>query len=558
MTRTIILAFTFLMLSIRSYAQFTINGKNIVYDKISNTYLVTIPEECFGKDYQAQIAITNDSNWTNVSINGKTIDTEYIFEEVTANKNYNIKATKDNEEIEAKLTFTFLPILALQGDYGYDYAQGNLQLYTPTVSTPINTIIKAKWRGGSTNGEDRHKRNYKIKTLNAKGKSQDISFLGMREDNNWILDAGQVDLFRLRNRIATELWNDFATKPYYADKEPKAKSGVDGRVVEVILNNEYRGIYSLTETMDRKEMKLKKYDEKKQEFHGQLWKSESWSISQFWNVPNDYDNNSEKWHSFEVKYPDIEDVCPTDYSTIYNAASFVAYSSDQKFEQEVANYFDLPVLIDYHIFLEITKAFDNTGKNLFWAVYDKAKDKKMTLSVWDLDATMGQYYEDGQELHPENVHADHDLELRNWFNLYSRLIYNNINDYNKKVIDRYWSLRTSYLDETNLINRYKYYYQILSSSGAVLREENRWSGDSDIGGYSLNFKKEIDYISTWIHNRLRFLDQLYSKETTDINYMNKQLANKEYPLYNITGQKVTKSYKGIIIKNRKKIFVQKQ
>ena len=109
----------------------------------------------------------------------------------------------------------------------------------------------------------------------------------MREDNNWILDAGQVDLFRLRNRIATEIWNEFASKPYYTSKEPKAKSGVAGKVVEVILNNEYRGIYSLTETMDRKELKLKKYDDINQEFHGQLWKVSSWDKAQFWNIDKD-------------------------------------------------------------------------------------------------------------------------------------------------------------------------------------------------------------------------------------------------------------------------------
>lgn len=132
-----------------------------------------------------------------------------------------------------------------------------MYLLTPeaNISTSIN--IKAKWRGGSTNSEGKHKRNYKIKTIDVQGKSKDYSFLGLRKDNNWILDAGQVDLFRLRNRIATELWNDFATKPYYSDKEPKALSGVNGKVTEVILNNEYRGIYSLTESMDRKELRLK-------------------------------------------------------------------------------------------------------------------------------------------------------------------------------------------------------------------------------------------------------------------------------------------------------------
>lgn len=554
MTRTIILAFTFLVLSIRSYAQFTINGKNIVYDKISNTYLVTIPEECFGKDYQAQIAFTNDSNWTNVSINGQTIDTDYVFEEVTANKNYNIKATKDNEKIDAQLTFTFLPILALQGDFGYDYAQGNLQLHTPTESTPINTIIKAKWRGGSTNGADKHKRNYKIKTLNAKGKSQDISFLGMREDNNWILDAGQIDLFRLRNRIATELWNDFSTKPYYADKEPKAKTGVDGRVVEVILNNEYRGIYSLTEAMDRKEMKLKKYDEKNQEFHGQLWKVSSWEKAQFWSIDKDYDNTQETWHGIETKYPDMDDVNPTDYSTLYNAIDFVANSDEQTFKTQVAHYFDLPVVMDYQLFMEVTQAIDNRGKNMYWAVYDKAKDKKLTLAVWDLDATMGQNYECGVPLHPETVKPETDINIKQYHNLYARLYDYEVDNYAQKVIDRYWSLRQSYFNEEALVARYQKYYHILKESGAAKREETTWSKDSDIGGYALNFKEEMDYIADWIHKRLHYLDtQLYAPTTSIKNTTIDHPKNKNL-IYNLQGQQVNSQFKGLKIRNGKKYF----
>ncbi len=554
MTRTIILVLTFLVISIRSYAQFTINGKAIIYDNFSNTYLVTISEDSFGKDYQAQITINEDSNWKDLCINGQEIDTNYTFEEVTANKSYDIKATKDNEKIEGQLTFTFLPVLVLQGEFGYDYAQGDLQLYTPTETTPIATPIKAKWRGGSTNSEDRHKRNYKIKTLNAKGKSQDISFLGMREDNNWILDAGQIDLFRLRNRIATELWNDFATKPYYADKEPKAKSGVEGKVVEVILNNEYRGIYSLTEAMDRKELKLKKYDEKNKEFHGQLWKVSSWDKAQFWSIENDYDNSQETWHCFETKYPDIEDVNPTDYSTLYNAIDFVANSDEQTFKEQVSRYFDLPVVMDYQLFLEITQAIDNRGKNMYWAVYDKPKDNKLTLAVWDFDATMGQNYECGEPLHPETVQPETDINIKHYHNLYARIYDYNVGNYIQKVNDRYWELRQTYFSEEALVERYQKYYLLLKASGAAQREEARWSKDSDIGGYPLSFKDEMDYIADWIHQRLKYLDSaLYPKTTSIRNIETTQSIGKEH-IFNLQGQQVNASYKGLKIIKGKKYF----
>lgn len=535
-----------------SFAQFTINGKDIVYDKLTNTYMTSIPEDSFGKDYNATIILNADSAWSQLSIDGQDAANSFVFQDVQGNKNYQIHARKGNQEINAQLTFTFLPIINLQGNFGYDFAKGSLTLLSPESTEPITALLKAKWRGGTTNGEGRHKRNYKIKTLNESDKSQDMAFLGMREDNNWILDAGQIDLFRLRNRIATELWNDFATKPYYSDKEPKAKSGVEGKVVEVILNNEYRGIYSLTEAMDRKELKLKKYDEKNQEFHGQLWKASSWDKAQFWSIENDYDNSKETWHCFETKYPDIDDVNPTDYSTLYKAIDFVANSDEETFKSEVADYFDIPVLIDYQLFMEITQAIDNRGKNMYWGVYDKAKDKKLTLAIWDLDTTVGQFYECGTTLHPEEVQPNYDIEIKNFHNLYSKLTDYNVNNYTDQVVNRYWELRNTVFSENSLKERYQKYYDILLNSGAAKREEARWSHDSDIGGYSLNFKEEINYIKSWIDQRLHFLDTCIYPNTTSIIITENKRIKKEQPEYNLFGQKISKDYKGIhIIKGKK-------
>ena len=189
-----------------------------------------------------------------------------------------------------------LPIIKLTGEFGYDYQEGIVSIIYPDGSSDNNLSARIKWRGGTTNAEGKHKRNYKIKF------SEDHSFFEMRNDNNWILDAGQADVFRLRNRIATELWNDFATKPYYIDQEPKALSGVRGQVVEVYLNEEYRGIYCLTECMDRKQMKLKKYD-KDGTIHGVLWKSTGYSSSGFSIVPDGYDNSQSMMDVFEAKYP---------------------------------------------------------------------------------------------------------------------------------------------------------------------------------------------------------------------------------------------------------------
>ena len=540
--------------SITSYAQFTVNERSIIYDKVSDRYMVSIPENAFGTDYKAKIALDATTGWSNLSIEGTDIADSYIFKQVEGNKIYKFHAKKDDKEINGQLTFTFLPLLVMEGTFGYDYAQGNISLLSPNVAEPTNSFVKIKWRGGSTNTADKHKRNYKIKTLNENGKKQEISLLGMREDNNWILDAGQVDLFRLRNRIATEIWNDFSTKPYYASKEPKAKSGVAGKVVEVILNNEYRGIYSLTEAMDRKELKLKKYDDKNQEFHGQLWKVSSWDKSTFWEIEKDYDNTQETWHAFETKYPDIEDVNPTDYNPLYEAIDFVANSNDETFKKEVANYFDIPVIIDYQLFLETLKPIDNCGKNMYWGIYDVAKDKKLTLAIWDLDASVGQDWHCSTPLHPDYVSPDTELGIKEAFNLYTRLSTLNVDNYNQKVADRYHELRKTYFSEENIISKYQSYYDMLEKSGAASREESKWSKDSDIGGYPLNFKNEIEYIKNWIIERLKYLDTTQFTLSTDISEIHQEENTVQKNIYNIMGQKVEKAYRGLIIKNGKKFY----
>ncbi len=543
-----------LIVCIQASAQFTINGKNAIYDKISNTYLVSIPEEIFGKNYQAEIKLNTDSAWGNFKIEGQEITDSYTFETVKANKEYSVQAIKDGKEINSQLTFTFLPLLVIEGTFGYDYSKGSLSLFQPDTTEPTTSLLKAKWRGGSTNTADKHKRNYKIKTLNENGKKQEISLLGMREDNNWILDAGQVDLFRLRNRIATEIWNQFASKPYYANEEPKAKSGVAGKVVEVILNNEYRGIYSLTETMDRKELKLGKYDDKSQVFHGQLWKVSSWDKSTFWDIEKDYDNSQETWHAFETKYPDIEDVNPTDYSPLYEAIDFVANSNDDTFKKEVRDYFDIPVLIDYQIFLEVLKPIDNCGKNMYWGIYDVAQNKKLTLAIWDLDASVGQDWHCSTPLHPDYVSPNTELGIKEAFNLYTRLSTLNVDNYNQKVADRYHELRKTYFSEENLISKYQNYYDMLVKSGAASREENKWSEDSDIGNYPLNFKNEIDYIKNWITHRLNYLDTTQFPNSTNIPNINQEGYRQHNTIYNILGQKDENINKGLKIKNGKKFY----
>lgn len=435
-----------------------------------------------------------------------------------------------------------LPIIKLNGTFGYEYQEGTVSIIYPDGSSDDNLPATVKWRGGSTNSEGKNKRNYKIKF------NEDHSFFGLRNDNNWILDAGQVDVFRLRNRVATELWNDFATKPYYVNEEPKAISGVRGQVVEVYLNDEYRGIYCFTECMDRKQLKLKKYD-KDGIIHGTLWKSTGYGASLMNTLPDSYDNCQPMMDVFEAKYPELDDLPNTDYSTLWNAIHFVINANDEEFCYHVAEYFDIPVVLDYYLFINLLGAIDNTGKNMYWAVYDKQKDKKITPAVWDLDLTVG-----SPTLEQYNIHfSSPEFPLLNPFNLVTRLISNNVDNFNQHIKDRYAELRNSYFSLSNLTARYENYYNLLKLSGAAEREENKWSGDSDVYGHEINFDNEIVYITNWINSRINYLDSQFDyDETMSIHHIEEDKRNSF--IYNLLGQPINRqnTSKSIYIKNGKK------
>ena len=278
----------------------------------------------------------------------------------------------------------------------------------------------------------------------------------------------------------------------------------------------------MTENMDRKQMKLKKYDEDTKKIHGQLWKSKDWSYAVFMGhnsdnnyypgtSPVNYNNNSGSWDQYNLKYPDIDEVYPTDWSALYNAVNLVCSATDANFIHSVSDYFDMPVVIDYYILMETILSTDNHGKNMFFAVYDKAKSSKITFGVWDMDATCGQRWSDDywhqSFLGPEQDYAQFISNYEHGdYNLFRRLRNTDANDFNMKVRKRYRDLREGPLATESILNRFRTQLNEFKTCGAAQREYDKWSYDSDVAYRQLDFDNEMDYLEDWFTRRMNYLD----------------------------------------------------
>ena len=508
MKRTIVALVAFFLCFATSFAQLTIDGKRLAYDKRSNTYLLTVPRSAYGSSLTLPIAIDDTVSW--MIIGSSQVRTSVEFPLVDGEVSYPILFSHNKNLTTANIRFTYHPILCLTGDFNAEYSVGQVQITEPDSSQTVDLRARIKWAGGTTLYDWIEKHNYHIKFIDEYGEKLDLSFFGLRNDNHWRLDAGIVDMLRFRNKVAHGIWADFDSKPYYAESQPGARNYSRGEHVEMFLNGEYMGFFDMAEFLDRKQMKLKKYDETTGTFRGLMWKGKEVTRQTLFRSDSVVVDTVERWCGFDIMYPDFDDVYPTDYSVLNRAINFVATSDDSTFAEHVGEYFDLPVLADYYVFIQMLFAIDNSSKNIIWGCYNSALDQKLTLSVWDLEATVGQHWYDGQGYyHASEIQPENDLETCRFTALSNSKLFMRLKQvpaFWQRVMDRYWELRNTVLDPDSLIARYQATFDVLRTSGALERERERWTGSRDLANRQLDFQGELDYLSDWIRRRVNYLD----------------------------------------------------
>lgn len=520
-----------------------LNSKQLVYDKSSNTYYYPLPTTfrqggTFSPTFTYKLKDQFASDYL-IKINGSEADTEgkLKFEEPNCTNNYSMELiTKSTGEVykSSTLRFTYLPLVEIKVPTcsGKTYTTGSLCVTAATTQGFDSTFIAAfKYRGASSSNYP--KRSYAIKLRDAYGNSIDRKILGYRSDNNWILDAMYIDRACMRNRVSTDLWNDYSVKPYYADRENKVRTGTRGEFVEVFLNGSYWGLYCLTEKMDRKQLKLKKYvpasesTTYKTEPHGFLYKSKDWSYEvlmghkpdertfPYTEVSKVYNYlGQESWCGFEQKYPDAKYEY-VDWTPLRDAVNFVATTDVQStFDREIGNYFDLPILRDYYLLIELALATDNHGKNMFFYVYDQAgaEGNKISVCPWDMDGTFGQNWE-ADTTYTQNTQQDFEEML--WKHEHGQLtLFLNLKmgslGWRKMLADRYCELRPTFFDPDKLAQRFLDYASLFADGYADIREQKKWG--SSQGRIHKKLQWGAQYAARWVKNRIKYMDKRYGYE----------------------------------------------
>lgn len=454
-----------------------------------------------------------------------------------------------------------LPILKITVDgkitRDMEYTNGTMQL---TDENGKVVELKAKFRTRGATARSflmKPSLNMKLRTDDYSA-SQDSMLLGMRSISKWILDAMAIDRICMRNRIAMDVWNEYSPLPY--DTDFGGRSGTEGRFIEMYINGEYKGIYCMSDHINRKLLNLKKYDEKKNLVRGVLYKSGTEDIANQneRNFTDDWKTGTISWHNaWELKEPE-------DYECKEAWEPLIDLFDNRKTYAEVKKYFFLDNLVDYQLHIMAFGIADNWGnKNHYFSIRNIQKDiddsdpteaarRKCIVSPWDLDCALGGKY---------NGSAYNGNDYTNWSpqdvvkngGCYPFAVCQAETEYNDLLKKRWEELRVGAFSKENINKRLEAYRDLFLNSGAWQRMTEHFNAQSEKPMYVDDLAKEITYIEEWYSQQYDKMDAYFNISagitTTTVN------TERNNAIYSIEGIKLNKApEKGIYIQGGKLIM----
>ena len=389
------------------------------------------------------------------------------------------------------------------GGENYTYYRSETPLITITTDGPIvnspavhgvinvadadgNVItMHAGFKIRGTSSQQYDKKSYRVELwADETGiEMADTTFLGLRSDDDWNLEAMWAQPLRLRDKVANELWMEMYQLPY-AESEPDVRPGIRMVYADVFINDEYVGVYALTERMDRKQLGLRKYNG---DIRGVLYKGNGPGAPTFESLPP-YDNTLDTWDNYEWVYPNESDTA-INWIHLYSFTNFVINASDNVFYSQYSAQFDKANAIDYYLFINSLMAMDNMGRNLFLARYKKSSTYMYL--PWDLDAIWGLDTDGNKTYNTGGLKSN---------GFFDRLTQDcNDNGFVASAKARYNVLRNTFLSREHIMELVQRQYEELLESGAYDREHEAWPE------YTVD-ESQLDYMSDWLDARFNYLD----------------------------------------------------
>jgi len=387
-------------------------------------------------------------------------------------KSLPVELRSGNYEERWTLYFTTLPVIDIIADVIEPHVNhmGMMRLIVPGFkSSPEYLAIKQKIRGRSALRDP--KRPLRISLFR-----QSRPLLGMRNDDDWILDALWTDPSYIRNRLVFDLFRSMQ-----GQNKTIGNASPDGRLVELFLNNRYYGLFVLMEMFDRKLLNL--------EHNGVIYKAINSSFCDF-NSSGPTRPEMQPETGFFIKHP--KPYTDADFDPLRNLIGFIANSNQDAFDKKIGGLMDINNLIDHTLLIWAAGSRDNLTHNFYMA---KNPSTPIFMLPWDNEISFGCNNEE-KRLDPKHRLSDKANRLQQLLLKSPR--------FRTKISKRWKELRKGLFSSESLVNRIIFYKRQLIDSGAADRDRQRWEREN-IG----SIDNEFDFMKQFIEERMIFLDNMF-------------------------------------------------
>jgi len=385
-----------------------------------------------------------------------------------------------------------------------DNGPGNMNNLTDPYNG-YNGTIGIEIRGASS--QSFPKKNYGLETRNTDGSNNNVSLLGMPAENDWVLHGPYSDKSLLRNSLAYHMGT--STGKY----TPRT------RLCELYINNNYRGIYMLTERIKRDKNRvdiasLKPEDLSGEELTGgyilQIDRDDESS-----NIDGWYSGSSPtKFYSYhDPKAEDLEAV-QREYLKTY-LTSFEEDMESTDYYWKYKSYVDVPSWIDYFLVTEMGKHIDAYKLSFYMHKKKSTNGGKLHFGpLWDFNLGFGNFnFVCSPE--PEGWTYEFQGTCDNSHPFWVKKL-TDIPEVSDQINCRWNKLRNGPLHIDSLMQYID--ARIAEMGDAPSRNFERWNilgqyvWPNDFVGDT--YEEEVDFLKTWLTTRLTWMDNNMLGECT--------------------------------------------
>ncbi len=477
------------------------NEQTLIFDNATDTFFYSLIEGDLKAD-DPVIKVKSENADVKIGFLSERISEDGIRD----NRSIMVMAYTDRTYCRYFLKCTTLPLMSIecQEEISDDAVEMKLTVFDNRRNA-VNRVIfsdgEIHIRGGST--REFPKKGYRIslkqKSVGDNIRSNHVSLLGMRQDDDWLLYAGYNDQEKIRNVFSSNLWKYTCG----TDNSRGTDTGMEYKYLELFINHEYWGLYALGYPIDEKQLEINGEKGDQVLYKKITWASEEalrfsesgnidgYEIKSSTRVDGETEDLTGDWSLLSEYYNKLYQ-CPDDNDMLYSGI-------------------DIDNAIDIYLFFNLIQGHDNVRgpliKNLYMTITNEHDRLTALYSPWDMDITWGNMWTEdvmANKVIPYGMPVDDNCIMESGY--LNQLLDNGDDLIWEKVFRKYRRLRETGWSEENINSMLDEYEADIYGSGAYAREMERWTE----GTYS-GIVSRLDVFRDYVMKRLHETDLYYGR-----------------------------------------------